>query len=82
MLGTIAGDICGSPYEGGSCSPDRFELFGFETYFTDDTVCTVCTVAIAEALLVESSSRPHSRSGFVGIPVGGMVGSSIPGQHH
>ncbi len=48
MLGAIAGDICCSIYEGGQCEPERFRLFSEGAAFTDDTVCTV---AIAEALL-------------------------------
>jgi ADP-ribosyl-[dinitrogen reductase] hydrolase len=48
MLGAIAGDICGAPWEGGSCPKEHLELFGLETGFTDDTVCTL---AIAQALL-------------------------------
>jgi len=48
MLGAIAGDICGAPWEGGSCPKETLDLFGFESGFTDDTVCTL---AIAEALL-------------------------------
>jgi ADP-ribosylglycohydrolase len=56
MLGAIAGDICGSPYEGGSCLPPHlaekpkygFQLFAQGSGLTDDTVCTI---AIAEALL-------------------------------
>lgn len=48
MLGAIAGDICGAPWEGGSCPKEKLELFGLESGFTDDTVCTL---AIAQALL-------------------------------
>jgi ADP-ribosylglycohydrolase len=48
MLGAIAGDICGAPWEGGSCPKEHLELFGLESGFTDDTVCTI---AIAQALL-------------------------------
>lgn len=48
MLGAIAGDICGSSWEGAACPKERFELFGYGSAFTDDTVCTV---AVANALL-------------------------------
>lgn len=48
MLGSIAGAICGSPYEGGSCEPARFKFFTDGCCFTDDTVCTI---AVADALL-------------------------------
>lgn len=48
MLGAILGDICGSPWEGGACRSETFELFSHGSTITDDTVCTV---AIADALL-------------------------------
>lgn len=48
MLGAIMGDICGSPWEGGVCRDDTFEFFAPISGFTDDTVCTV---AVAQALL-------------------------------
>lgn len=48
MLGAIVGDISGSPWEGGSCERKHFELFGTYAGATDDTICTV---AIADALL-------------------------------
>lgn len=56
MLGAIAGDICGSPHEGGFHLPDhlvpkaadRYKFFGYGAVFTDDTVCTI---AVADALL-------------------------------
>ena len=48
MLGAIAGDICASPWEGGSCARTDFELFSSSAGLTDDTVCTI---AIADALL-------------------------------
>lgn len=52
MLGAIAGDICGSPWEGGQCALAEFELFANGASITDDTVCTV---AIADALLAGGS---------------------------
>ncbi|KWA84051.1 hypothetical protein WL29_22045 [Burkholderia ubonensis] len=52
MLGAIAGDICGCPWEGGQCAPAEFELFANGASITDDTVCTV---AIADALLAGGS---------------------------
>jgi len=48
MIGAIAGDICGSTFEKSACPRDVFTLFCDGSRFTDDTVCTV---AIAEALL-------------------------------
>ncbi len=52
MLGAIAGDICGCPWEGGQCTQDDFELFTHGASITDDTVCTI---AIADALLAEGT---------------------------
>jgi ADP-ribosyl-[dinitrogen reductase] hydrolase len=48
MLGAIAGDIIGSRFEGHRGSPPDFTLFHPHCRFTDDTVCTL---AVAEALL-------------------------------
>ncbi|HEX6268510.1 MAG TPA: ADP-ribosylglycohydrolase family protein [Burkholderiales bacterium] len=48
MLGAIAGDIIGSIYEAAPIKIKDFPLFGPGVTFTDDTVCTV---AIADALL-------------------------------
>jgi ADP-ribosylglycohydrolase len=48
MLGSIAGDIIGSIYEAAPIKTKDFPLFGERFTFTDDTVCTV---AIADALL-------------------------------
>lgn len=48
MLGAIAGDVIGSIYEARPIKSRAFPLFGRGCRFTDDTVCTV---AVAEALL-------------------------------
>lgn len=48
MLDAIAGDIIGSIYEAAPIKTKSFPLFGPGVTFTDDTVCTV---AIADALL-------------------------------
>lgn len=48
MIGAIAGDICGSTFEMGSCRPADFRFFRAGSRFTDDTVCTI---AVAQALL-------------------------------
>jgi ADP-ribosylglycohydrolase len=48
MLGAIAGDIIGSIYEARPIKTKDFPLFGRGVTFTDDSVCTV---AIADALL-------------------------------
>jgi ADP-ribosyl-[dinitrogen reductase] hydrolase len=50
MLGAIAGDLIGSRCEGHVGPPPGFDLFHPHCRFTDDTVCTA---AIAEALLAE-----------------------------
>ena len=56
MLGAIAGDIAGSIWEGGACPPERFVFFDQDCGFTDDTVCTI---AVAEALLY---GRPYAET--------------------
>ena len=48
MLGAIAGDIIGSPYEVHNLKSTRFPLFRDESRFTDDTVLTIAT---ADAIL-------------------------------
>ena len=48
MLGAIAGDVVGSPYEFEPIKTTEFPLFGPSSAFTDDTVLTC---AVAEVLL-------------------------------
>lgn len=48
MLGAIAGDMIGAPYEGAPCQNENFPLFSEQSRFTDDSVLTVAT---AEVLL-------------------------------
>lgn len=53
MLGAIAGDMIGKPYEFAPIKTVEFPLFGPASGFTDDTVLTV---ALAESLL---SGKPY-----------------------
>lgn len=48
MLGAMIGDIVGSKYEFNNTFDYDFEMFGEGCDFTDDTICTV---AIADAIL-------------------------------
>lgn len=48
MLGAIIGDIAGSNYEFDNTSDYNFPMFTCEKDFTDDTICTV---AVADAIL-------------------------------
>ena len=72
MLGAIAGDIIGSRFEGHPGPPPDFELFHPNCRFTDDTVCTV---AVADALLgdrdfaasLRSFVRRHPHRGYGGM---------------
>lgn len=48
MLGAIIGDIVGSRFEFNNTNSTDFELFTEESTYTDDTICTV---AIADAIL-------------------------------
>lgn len=48
MLGTVIGDIVGSPYEFRNHRSKSFPLFHPRSRFTDDTVCTI---GVADALL-------------------------------
>jgi ADP-ribosylglycohydrolase len=48
MIGAIIGDIVGSRFEFGDPPQKGFELFTQECNYTDDTICTV---AVADAVL-------------------------------
>jgi ADP-ribosylglycohydrolase len=48
MIGAIIGDIVGSRWEFSPTNDYDFELFSEKNGFTDDTICTV---AVADALL-------------------------------
>lgn len=56
MLGAIIGDIVGSAYEFHPTNDYNFEMFKEGSMFTDDTICTI---AIADALL---KSRDYGES--------------------
>ncbi len=58
LYGAIIGDICGSIYEGALPNND-VELFEEGDTFTDDTVCTC---AVAEALLTDGDFGKHLKS--------------------
>ena len=53
MLGAIIGDIIGSRWEFNPTNDYNFELFSSHNDFTDDTICTI---AVADALLHGSDS--------------------------
>lgn len=48
MLGAIIGDIVGSRFEFNNTQNRKFQLFHKDCSFTDDTICTV---AVADAIL-------------------------------
>ena len=54
MLGAIIGDIAGSRFEFNPTNDYNFELFTLECGFTDDTICTV---AVADAILRHEDSN-------------------------
>ena len=73
MLGAIVGDIVGSRFEFNNTHRTDFELFAPECGFTDDTVCTV---AVADALLrgVDFGPTLHSWCRRYPYPTGGYGG--------
>jgi ADP-ribosylglycohydrolase len=77
MLGAIIGDIAGSIYEWENHRSKDFEFFGRRADFTDDTVCTI---AVADALL---NDRPPAEAlhdwcnRYPGRGYGGMFGQWI-----
>ncbi|MBQ2666733.1 ADP-ribosylglycohydrolase family protein [Methanobrevibacter sp.] len=54
IIGAIAGDIIGSPYEWNSIKTKEFDLFSRKSVFTDDTVMTL---AIANWLCEDKDSK-------------------------
>ena len=54
MIGAIAGDIIGSPFEHRWIKFKDFDLFGPRSEFTDDSVLTV---AVAKAILEDRDYR-------------------------
>jgi len=72
MIGAIAGDIAGSRFEGRPAPDPGFTLFDAKCRFTDDTVCTL---AVAEALLdkgdfadtLKTFVRRHPGRGYGGM---------------
>lgn len=48
MIGAIIGDIVGSRFEFGATPKEGFDLFTEDCSYTDDTICTI---AIADAIL-------------------------------
>lgn len=78
MLGAVAGDIAGSPWEGGVCSPEEFTLFNDTCVFTDDTVLSV---AVAEALLYRKPVADTLREWTLDFPSRGYGGGFIDWAH-
>ena len=56
MLGAIIGDIVGSRFEFNNTKQYDFELFTDKCSFTDDTICTI---AVAEALMSDMDYKQH-----------------------
>ena len=71
MLGAIVGDIVGSIYEFENHRSKTFPLFGQNVDFTDDTVCTV---ALADALLRNADPAATLRAWCLRYPDRGYGG--------
>jgi ADP-ribosylglycohydrolase len=78
MLGAIAGDIIGSIYEAAPIKSKDFPLFGRGVSFTDDTVCTV---AIADALLCGGDFAEYLRAYVRRCPGRGYGGMFVRWAH-
>lgn len=73
MLGAIIGDIVGSRFEFNNTNRTDFELFTPECSYTDDTICTI---AVADAILKGKGYKdsllewcrryPHPKGGYGG----------------
>ena len=70
MLGAIIGDIVGSRFEFNPTNDFDFELFTDECSFTDDTICTI---AVADALLkgIDYGKSIHTWCRLYPNPMGG-----------
>ena len=76
MLGAIIGDIVGSRFEFNNTSEFDFELFTEECDFTDDTICTV---AVADAILNGKTYRDATLEWCRRYPCPmGSYGGSLP----
>lgn len=79
MLGAIAGDIIGSPYEFRGHKSKEFPLFSDESEFTDDSVLTV---AVAERLLRGGDYVDLFHEYFHAYPRAGYGGGFSAWAHH
>lgn len=73
MLGAIIGDIVGSRFEFNPTNDYNFELFGEGCSFTDDTICTI---AVADAILQgrDYGDSIHEWCRKYPVPMGGYGG--------
>lgn len=78
MLGSIAGDIVGSPWEGGKCDPSQFTIFSHSCILTDDSVCTI---AVADAFLNNLDLAKTLKKYVKSYPNMGYGGSFIDWAH-
>lgn len=89
MLGAIIGDIIGSRWEFNPTNDYNFPLFSDKNGFTDDTICTI---AVADALLHDSDDYgkfihewcrkyPHPKGGYGG-RFAKWVASNHPQPYH
>jgi len=68
MIGAIIGDIVGSVYEWHNLKSKKFDFFGSNCFFTDDTVLTV---ALADAILNHKDYASLLRSYYHRYPTAG-----------
>ncbi len=80
MLGAIIGDIVGSRFEFNPTNDYNFELFSPQCSYTDDTICTI---AIAHALLKQRDfgESLHEWCNRYPYPMGGYGGSFAQWVH-
>ncbi|MEI8132008.1 MAG: ADP-ribosylglycohydrolase family protein [Leptolinea sp.] len=71
MIGAIAGDVIGSTYEHHSQKTTEFELFTEWSKFTDDSVCTI---AVAKAILTGLDLAPLLKETCLQFPHAGYGG--------
>lgn len=72
MIGAIAGDVIGSSYEHHPIKTVDFEVFTPQSCFTDDTMCTI---ALAKAILTDGDYKTILKDYCLRFPHAGYGGS-------
>jgi len=72
MIGAIVGDVVGSVYEWNNIKTKEFKFFGFDCFFTDDSILTI---ALADSIMTGTPYENNLREFYFAYPHGGYGGS-------